>query len=237
MSIINCSGSKIVISAFAFILMQSTTPGLLTFGAVGNVYATTYSIEAINTPHCPTYGNSPRDINDSGQIVGTYSDGNYNPHGFVWENGTTQELGLRIYPYGINNSGQVVGAFKTATGESHPFLWENGIMTDLGTLGGTWSCAHAINDFGQVVGESATGTGEYRAFLWENGIMTDLGTLGDTSSWVGETWAIDINDSGQIVGCCDGHGGFIWENGIITDITTLINDANLYYLQGINNLG
>lgn len=71
-----------------------------------------------------------------------------------------------------------------------------------------------INDSGQVAGQS----GGY-AFLWEAGGTTELEALsGGTGSW-----AMGINDYGQIAGGSyingdQGPHGFFWENGGMIDI-------------------
>ena len=63
-----------------------------------------------------------------------------------------------------------------------------------------------INDAGWSVGYSATGSSSYEAVLWSPaGKATDLGAvLG--SAWT-ETYATGLNDSGDIIGYGDYHGG------------------------------
>ncbi|MEQ9624207.1 MAG: PEP-CTERM sorting domain-containing protein [Coleofasciculus chthonoplastes F1-TOW-03] len=105
-------------------------------------------------------------------------------------------------------------------------------VTDLGTLSGRENDPHvpiSINNVGQIVGRSGLLFDEdRRAFLWDNGVMTDLGSLEGLRSE-----ALDINDSGQIVGHSEintpgffpyaiypSHA-FLWENGVMTDLGTL----------------
>ena len=91
------------------------------------------------------------DINDLGQVVGSYEAG-----GFLWENGQWSDLGLP-YPRAINNHGQVVGTLGTG-GYDVAYLWENGVATNLFDLippGSGWTqlyVANDINDSGQIVG-------------------------------------------------------------------------------------
>ena len=77
-------------------------------------------------------------------------------------------------------------------------------MLDLGTLGGSDSRAYAINDAGQIVGHSDLDPtiGGYRGFLWdsENGMIELSDLLFDDSGWERLTYAMDINNYGQIVG-------------------------------------
>jgi probable HAF family extracellular repeat protein len=94
-------------------------------------------------------------------------------------------------------------------------------LIDLGTLGGTFSKAHAINEAGQVVGNSNAADGKTYPFLitpedtdgdgkpdrWfrdddadgVNDLMIPLGLLGGGSFGFGGI-ALDINEQGQVVG-------------------------------------
>ena len=81
---------------------------------------------------------------------------------------------------------------------------QNYSVTDLGTLGGSFSKAHALNDLGQVVGVAKLSNNfNMRAFLWDQGEITHLGTLGGTDSF-----AFGINNKTQIVGRSD--VGMFW---------------------------
>ena len=104
-------------------------------------------------------------INDSGQIVGISDNVAGIYRGFLYSNGTMQDLGC-LPNFGsseaidINASGQVVGMLGDWTTNPytlHAFIDENGQMEDLNTLTtnlGGWvlQTAEAINDSGQIVG-------------------------------------------------------------------------------------
>jgi probable HAF family extracellular repeat protein len=137
--------------------------------------------------------------------------------------------------HGINDFGHVVGVTGVNNemgGYARAFLYKDGVMQDLGVVGEAFDDgATAINDRGRVVGSFSTGNwmpdqgeyGEYQhhAFLYDstNG-MKDLGTLGGTNSS-----ALDINDSGQVVGSSYNSSGqthaFLYQNGAMTDLGTL----------------
>src|SRR5271166_5300326 len=112
------------------------------------------------------------------------------------------------FPVGINNLGEVVGYADTYTHYSHAFLYNgSGPLINLGSFGGDYSVsvAQAINNQGMVVGYSDTGAGgtPEHAFLYtQGGGMRDLGTFGGAVSE-----ALDINNSGQIVGVAQTTNG------------------------------
>jgi probable HAF family extracellular repeat protein len=90
----------------------------------------------------------------------------------------------------------------------------------------------AINAAGQIAGEWGTS----HAFIWSDGMVQDLGRLPGTDNCK----AYAINDGGQVVGSCVGHGGgsvyqsFLWTAD--TGMTALpIPDWS--GAMGINNLG
>jgi probable HAF family extracellular repeat protein len=143
----------------------------------------------------------------------------------------------------INNLGSVVGAFRPTQDTSQAYLWKpTSGMQILPSLNQPWSWAEAINDKGQIVGTAGLG-GVY----WnESKQVTDLGTLG-------ARYAVDINNSGQVVGLayttgaidqasaingCDGGvcRGYVWSEGKgMTLIGTLGGDYSR--AEGINDLG
>ncbi len=188
---------------------------------------------------------TPQSINDSGQVVGYYWAGGDYQRAYLWENGSTRDIGVPPsggYSYGtaINNSGRIVGRFwpQNNYSQAHAFFWENGIMTDLGTFGGSSSTALGINDSNKVVGVAYfLGDTINHGFLWQSGVMTDLGTLGGDHSN-----AYSVNDSDQVVG----YGtllptndspvhAFIWEDGVMSDLGTLGGKTSL--ATAINDYG
>lgn len=86
----------------------------------------------------PAYGTYLSGINDSGQIVGYYTDSNGN-HGFVDNGGIftiiADPLGGDTTPLGINNSGQIVGQFMSSSSSglsvSVAFLDNGGTFTTI----------------------------------------------------------------------------------------------------------
>jgi probable HAF family extracellular repeat protein len=171
-------------------------------------------------------------INASGQIVGTYNYANFPYHGFLYSGGTYTSLddpsASTTFPggtqaEGINDAGQIVGHFDNATGR-HGFFYNGGNFTTLDVsdpsarAGST--TASGINASGQIVGDYIDSGGTRHGFLYSGGTYTTLNDPfainGDSSSTNG-TFALGINNLGQIVGYYYGSGstqhGFIYSGG------------------------
>src|SRR5262245_48783318 len=148
---------------------------------------TTYRLDSITAPD----GMQPLDaidINDQGQVAGTYLGPAGGSDAYTWSaNGGFVALARFPTAYymeaiAINESGVVAGNAWWDDGTSKPVLWTNaGPAQDIGVSG----AAQGMNDLGHVVGYASPpgygGIGE--AFFWDaaNG-ATLLGTLGGTWS-------------------------------------------------------
>src|SRR3989304_2047562 len=199
-------------------------------------------------------GGNLADINNAGEIVGSYGSGSGIPlptggvpygRAFYW-NASTGRQDIGFEPVGnsraiaINDNGQVAGSSErlefvvVETGGTpqplyipHAFIWDadDGIR-ELGGLGGFFTLATAMNNVGQVVGYGDLANGHERAFIWDeqNG-MRELPTLNG-----GETRAVAINDLGQVLGGGPGMGAVIWD----------LPSGNIMPVPGgrdLNNLG
>jgi len=157
----------------------------------------------------------PKAMNERGEVVG-YSTlpGDSTQHPFLWKKGKLTDLGTLGGNSGdvnwINDEGEIAG--KADLPGSAPqlhdaVLWRHGKAIDLGVIPGD-SCSNAyyINSHGQAVGTSENfdlcqvPTGQH-AFLWEKGgPMRDLNALIPPGAELSLTFAVAINDRGEIAG-------------------------------------
>jgi probable HAF family extracellular repeat protein len=150
-------------------------------------------------------GTSAVAINNSGQVVGDYTDATSTLHGFLYSAGTYINLSgpLVSAPGGtlataINNSGQVVGNYHDSAGSSHGFLYSNGSYITVDDPNDTFGSTSlvGINNIGEVIGNYTNTSFAEQGFVFSGGTYTQisdpLGTEG--------TFLQSINDLGQIAG-------------------------------------
>ncbi|MFL6656608.1 MAG: PEP-CTERM sorting domain-containing protein [Massilia sp.] len=176
------------------------------------------------------------DINQSGQVVGQYTNADGAQRAFLHSGGVLQDLGTlggnSSSATAINNGGQIVGVADNGDGYGRAFSYAHGVMSDLGTLGGLSSRAYGLDNDGHIVGSADTPEGEIgqygAAFLLSGGVMTNLGFLptyeGDEMSR-----ALAINGHGLVVGASSAtlfgppehpEHAFTYTGGVLTDLGT-----------------
>jgi len=161
--------------------------------------------------------------------------------------------------HGINNNGQIVGYSDANSGTpgspvSHACLWSDGNPTDLDTNPSGDSIALSINDAGQIAG-GYTVNGFLHACIWSpvrgnTGITWVLQDL-DPNGEFGYSFALSINNSGQVVGYSlqnlfnnnlTNFRPFIWSPTTqrMKDLNKVIDPASgwkLYYPSCISDTG
>jgi probable HAF family extracellular repeat protein len=144
--------------------------------------------------------------NSHGQIIGN-SDlpGDLITHAFLWQDGAMSDLGTlggnNSVALWLNKRGDVAGYAERLDQTHHPVLWKHGKIRDLGTVQSD-PCGQAlsVNARGQVVGGTSDCSFFLHAFLWEHdGPMLDLNRLIPAGSGLRLTFAININDRGEIL--------------------------------------
>jgi len=169
-------------------------------------------------------------INNSGHVVGTYTDG-VTTSGFlkIGDLYTTIDYpgAAATYCTGINNNGLIVGFFADAAGKFSGFLYDAGNSgseftvishpdgIDSGWVNGT--TVYGINDSGMMAGYYLSKNGGSYGFLHDGNDFVKIIAHPDARvTGIGNTSTLvfDVNNSGQIVGSFfddSGEHGFLLE--------------------------
>jgi hypothetical protein len=151
-------------------------------------------------------------VNSEGDVAGAITHANRigeaNQPAF-WRNGQLKDL----EPAGecdgqsndLNDNDEVVGYFDAnndCSGEQQQaFLWAKGVLTNLNPLTGMqFSDANSINSQGAVVGNAFDELSPSYAWIYQGGKLTYLDNLLPAKSKWSISFAMAINDSGQILG-------------------------------------
>jgi uncharacterized membrane protein len=164
---------------------------------------------------------SPFDINDRGQIVGSYLDPAGRERGFLLDRDQNRFVPVDVpgaagtQAQGINNHGQIVGVYSDTSNPSvtgaqlRGFLLDQGHYIRLDYPRALTSQAQNINDRGQVAGEYQAADGTFGGYLWQHGRFRALPAPGSASG---------INNRGQITG---NTGDLATADGYLLDDTRL----------------
>ena len=149
-----------------------------------------------------------RDINASGQVVGSSDTAEGTTHAFLYTIGSMLDLGTfggaSSLAHRITDAGLIVGRAQTSTGIYHPVVSvKGGRLLDPGwfddRLNGTLSEALGVNAAGQAVGYYTTPgnhmAARNRVFLYQDYAVMDLGVFGGHDGIV-----TSINRHGHVVG-------------------------------------
>jgi probable HAF family extracellular repeat protein len=202
--------------------------------------AHTYTFASIDVPGA--IATDPQGLNDSGSIVGYYTDTASQTHGFLYAEASFTPIDVpgasHTWARGINNSGNIVGYYTDATGKTQGFLFSGGHFTLVNYPAAAATFAQGINNSGSIVGYYTDAANRTYGFLYSGGQFSTINFLGASG-----TYAYGINDSGDIVGSyVDSVGfstGFLYSEGGSTTIVFPSSGSTVYntWATGIDSLG
>lgn len=190
--------------------MKRTTFVLLTVTALSSVVSYAGAAVRYQVVELGVYGGGSSSqayaINNSGWVVGSWTDADGKHHSFLWRDGCMQDLGLlpgsgdQSGATDINDSGQIVGFTYGGSGIApKAYVWQNGSAAQLGNPIPNYSTlAYGINSAGLVVGEA----GGYGAVTWQSGSVT---VLPSPTGWITQ-FAYAANAQGDVVGTANRVG-------------------------------
>jgi uncharacterized membrane protein len=197
----SASAIRSPVSSAAFLLA-------LAFGAESHAGAPLYHLTPLPVPGSTSV--AVLDINDAGQIVGTYTDADFVRHAVLWDALGWHELAL---PPGdevngiarsINNAGQIVGTSDDFVVPTVGLLWDAATPDAYTVLddSGAPVSPTSINDAGVVAGGFGVPS---RAFVWTaaDGLI-DYGIQDPSVPDQQARWSA-INASGKLIGYWNQH--------------------------------
>ena len=162
-----------------------------------------YTYRQIDFPGAGFPGTVPTGINDAGEVIGYYYDGDAYYHGFTLEHGVYTAVNFPDTAFqtnlvGINDCGAMIGNIFYNAGFTvlEAFILENGKFTILNYPGSESTVAGGINGRGEIAGTyDVTGN---TGFLYANGEFRTPASLPPYPS--------GLNDAGDVAGYyCPGN--------------------------------
>src|SRR5262249_10131967 len=130
------------------------------------------SSSVINLDYPGAQKTEAHDINDFGQVVGTWFDSNSIAHEFFYSSGSYSFFDAAgavngTFGEGINNANVVVGYYIDTFRHAHGFVLQpTGPITTLDVPGATQTFLTGINDLGQITGYYSDASGHTHSFLY-----------------------------------------------------------------------
>ena len=189
-----------------------------------------------------TNGNS---INNTGTIVGGYSDGTGLDKGFSLSGTTYKSFEYPgasaegTWADGINNAGTIAGTYQDASGAGHGFVLSGTTFTPLNYPGGSNTNAMGINDAGTLVGVYTDASGNWQGFLATPMTTTYSapvvnspgGTVNLNAQYLTYTGTVTNNSPIQAIG----SGGFTIIGGNIIFTNNVMNNAGGMVVDSLGN--
>lgn len=163
------------------------------------------------------------DVNDLGQAVGTFADGDGVLHSYMRSaDGEITALpdvpgAILTEATGISNAGVIVGFYRYPDFSTHGFILKGGIYTTYDYPGALRTFLTRINNRGQITGLRLDPDGHRRGFLLQNGVATTIDVPGSMN-----TRPMGINNHGHVVGYYEDADfvahGFVFKDGVYTTV-------------------
>lgn len=169
-----------------------------------------YHLTVLSVPDATSV--TVEDVNDAGQIVGSYTDADFVRHPVLWDaDGGMHELarpaGVEVsgIAYAINNTGQIVGSSDDFVVPTQGLLWDAATPDQFVVLNGDTGVGvspNDISDAGIVVGGFGFPS---RAFVWtpESGLV-DYGIQDPNVEDQQARWSA-ISSAGVLIGYWNQH--------------------------------
>lgn len=145
------------------------------------------------------------DINNNGQVLGTYSMDDGTAYNYIYDNGSFKTLdlsfnGAGVLASGFNDLGDLAGSYSTGPGwaDSQGFIYSNGVFTSVdhpfsGEVDSTFLTD--INNSGTALGGYINDLLEPTNFVYDGGVFTELPGM-----YTDRSYAYSINNLGQVSG-------------------------------------
>jgi len=189
-----------------------------------------------------TWAGSAFDINDSGQVVGSFFPAGVG-HAYIYSTGTGTRIDVgaispvyRSFFNSINNSGKAVGAINN--GQENGFISPalNPVFTVNNPVLGSELVLSSISDSGAMAGYSINRSGLPRHALYfpVNGGEVDLGQTDANGGFQPQ-----VNTSGQVsyTSTASGQHAFRYDGGTSTQLDIGVPNITSSFATGINNAG
>jgi hypothetical protein len=227
------------------LLLTAATSIALLFG--GNAAKAAWDFTSISDP-LGTQGTVASGINDTGLIVGTYTDSSFNQTAFTLSGASystvTVSGAASSVASGVNNSGQISGYFTDGSGNVHGYVQTGGTTAayDVPTTPPTSAAVGAtygsgINGAGTTVGYYLDNSSNYHGFVNSGATISGVDVTGVPGTPSG-TQALGINGAGTIVGTYYNgtvNQGFIDVGGTFTPVA--VPGATSTTVSSIDSVG
>lgn len=165
------------------------------------------TFKPLNVPFTGAVSTFSPAINNTGEIVGGWTDSTGNSHGYTLIGGTYTSFdypgGGQIQLYlSVNSEGHIVGSYADANGNVHGFLRRGDTYTSIDFPGAVYTASTGINDADEIVGSYCptnqclqTGGEGLQGFILKNGVYTTFAIPGEYG-----TALASVNNNGVLMG-------------------------------------